>query len=318
MSSRTQPVSDLFFGPSEANKRLLRDLRGFSPTPYSILLLGATGTGKTVIARHIRDLSPRQAQPFVDCSLPGIAEELRHAELSGYRKGAFTGAVEDRVGLLESAHRGTLFLDELGYASLNLQQLLLTALESGSVRRLGEVRDRPIDVRFIFATTCDLSQMREEGAFLEELYYRVECPTIRVPALAARREDIVPLASRFLREALEQLAKPYRAVLCPDLSETLTSAPWPGNVRQLKSACRYIAVRLDSDRIADPGDLPDSFLKETSGKAALTRRDWAKATLDRTGGNKAKAARDLGMSRQALYRLLENPPNIQPPCAQRI
>lgn len=167
-------MSSLFFGRSIASARLLRDLHAFAAVPYPVLILGPTGSGKTVLARYLHLHSSRADRPFVALSLPTIPEELRHSELSGCRRGAFTGATEDRPGALEAANRGTLFLDEVGLASPGLQHLLLTVLEANQVRRVGEVRERPVDVRFLFATNSNLEGLCATGAFLHELRFRME------------------------------------------------------------------------------------------------------------------------------------------------
>lgn len=294
----------LFFGGGSTADLLLRNIRAFAATPYPVLLLGPTGSGKTVVARELHNLSPRQTGPYIRLPLPSIPDELRHAELAGFRRGAFTGALEDRVGALEAAHAGTLFLDEIGYASLQAQQMLLTALESGAVRRLGEVRERGVDVRFVCATTAHLSALCREGRFLEELYYRIECLTIQLPSLAERRGDILPLSKRFLGEELRRLGKGFEATLSPAVVEVLLAAGWPGNVRQLKSVCRFIATRLDTDRMVDLGDLPVVLTEGDSAPLRDSPQSRALEVLRRVDGNKAKAARILGITRSMLYRLI--------------
>ena len=303
--------AQLLFGGGSTADALLRDIRTFAATPYPVLLLGPTGSGKTVVARELHNLSPRFTGPYIRLPLPSIPDELRHAEFAGFRRGAFTGALEDRIGALEAAHAGTLFLDELGYASLPAQQMLLTALESGAVRRLGEVRERGVDVRFVCATTANLPALCREGRFLEELYYRIECLTIRLPSLAERRGDILPLSKRFIAEELGRLGKGFEATLSLAVVEVLLAAGWPGNVRQLKSVCRFIATRLDTDRIVDLGDLPASLTEGDSAPLCASSHTRAFEVLRRVDGNKAKAARILGITRSTLYRLLEADPGSQ-------
>ncbi|MGH7562563.1 MAG: sigma-54-dependent transcriptional regulator [Gemmatimonadales bacterium] len=309
----------LYFGTSVISARLLNDISAFAATPYPVLLLGPTGSGKTALAREIHRRSPRSGGPFIACPLPGIPDELRHAELAGVRRGAFTGALDDRVGAVEAAHNGTLFLDEIGYATVGSQQTLLTALESGAVRRIGEVRDRAVNVRVVCATSADLARMSEEGRFLAELYYRIECLTLRIPPLAERRQDILPLATRFLTEEFAALRRGYQPVLTDEAERSLRTAPWPGNIRQLKSACRYVATRLDSARAIEVEDLPVSVTELMASTGESSERARALAVLRRVDGNKAKAARLLGITRPQLYRLLQrggssasDPSGIQP------
>jgi len=304
VAPRITEESRIFFGSGRFSEVLLRDLQAFAATPYPVLVLGPTGSGKTVLAKELHALSPRRLGPFVRCPLPSIPDELRHAELAGCRRGAYTGALEERSGAVEAAHGGTLFLDEIGYASLGAQQTLLTTLESGAVRRIGEVRERSVDVRFVCATTGDLPRMCEEGRFLPELFFRIECLTLQLPALVDRREDIVPLAWRFIAEELRVLDKPFTPSISEAVAQLLRSSPWPGNLRQLRSVCRFGATRLDSERELDLDDLPSSLTQALGTNREASGRDRALGVLARVDGNKAKAARILGITRPQLYRLL--------------
>lgn len=301
----TLSAGDLYFGDSYASRKLLAAIQMHAQTPFPVLLLGDTGTGKTAVARYIHIISPRRAKPFISLSLPSIPEELRHTAIAGYRRGSFTGAVDDRPGALEAASEGTLFLDELGHASVRLQQLLLGVLETGAVRRVGEMRERRVDVRFVFATSADLPALCSKGEFLSALYFRVEGFIVRVPTLRERRDDILPLARLFLAEALRELHKPFAVSFSPELETFLQNAPWRGNIRQLKSTCRFIAMRLDHERAADLGDLSEGMIDPRARSDRLSRRDQALDVLQRAGGNKSKAAKLLGVSRTAFYRLLE-------------
>jgi len=298
---------ELILGQTSATQRLLGLIQSFAPTPWPILLLGPSGSGKTAIARIIHEGSRCRAGPFVQCPLPAIPDELRHAHLLGFRRGSFTGALEDREGAIESAHHGSLFLDELGHASLAVQQLLLTAVESASVTRIGEVRERPVGVRFLFASATDLEALTQSGAFLSELYWRVAALTIRIPPLAERRSEILIMVAAFMAAELAELGKPYRGVLSPAAADCLREADWPGNIRQLRSVCRHVAAVLDGGRPVELADLPQDLLVGQHS-TFVSRRESALAAVERAAGNKAKAARLLSISRPALYRRLADSP----------
>jgi DNA-binding NtrC family response regulator len=239
----------LYFGTAPASVSLLAEVRAYAATPYTILLVGPTGCGKTVVAELLHSLSGRSEGPFISCSLAAIPEDLRHAELSGSARGAYTGAASDRVGAIEVASGGTLFLDELGHASPGLQQMLLTILESGSVQRVGETRRRPVNTRFVLASSAGLRQLCAQGKMLEELLYRIEGFTISVPSLRERKDDIVPLAERFVAGAFLELHRPFATQLSTELCEFLRNATWPGNVRELS----FALVRPDHHNCSDGG-----------------------------------------------------------------
>jgi two-component system, NtrC family, response regulator HydG len=309
---------DLLFGVGEACQRLLEDAASFALTPWPILLVGPTGSGKSVLARFLHAHSPRSGKPFVECSIPSITKSLAQAEWRGYRRGAFTGAVQDHGGYLELANSGTLFLDEFGFVKKSLQQMLLTLLEATSIRRIGDERDRPLDVRFIVATTADPRDQVRDRRMLPELFYRLGYFILDLPALRDRTEDIIPLAKLFLTRAFQVLG---RAVV-PEFSEAaleeLTSQEWPGNIRQLHSACLYIASRIEVQRPITVADLP-APLFEAAREQGTSRQAHVRvrAALARNGGNKRRTARELGVSPNTLYRLLADPDAMGRQDAQR-
>ena len=222
--------------------------------------------------------------------------------------GAFTGAQDDQMGVIEAAHRGTYFLDELGEASPRIQQILRQLLDSGSIRRMGEQRDRRVDVRFIAATNAPLNDMVETGAFRRDLLDRFGFFKIHMPVLADRRDEILVLVDFFLERAADTFGLPHRPVLSERVRDCLRIAPWPGNVREVESLCKYVAVHMKPERQIEMADLPPEFLTSL-GELAIQRHDRspsarAKEVVLEAGGNKTKAARLLGVSRQHLYRLL--------------
>ena len=299
-------ICGLIFGTSACEAELERRLRQWAPVPDPLILVGPSGVGKTVLARHIHVLSGRSGR-FVDCPFPSIPEELRHSVLFGHIRGSFTGAFQNQEGKLEQARDGTLFLDELTYASRALQQSLLVAMDRREAVRLGDVRPYPINPRFLFATTREPRVLKESGDLCEELCYRLGDFILRVPSLQERAESILPLARKFLTTALAEYGKNYRARLSAEVETLLHQYAWPGNIRELQSACRRMAADLDRDRPVQVEDLPEAILEEIYGTnhRQTDPRRRALAALEKAGGNKAAAARDLGISRQRFYRAIE-------------
>ncbi|HEU4647895.1 MAG TPA: sigma 54-interacting transcriptional regulator [Gemmatimonadales bacterium] len=299
-----QPI----LGNSKAMARVLDLATRFARSRHPILILGQPGTGKTHLARHIH-VESRRTGEFVPESAANIPEHLEQSHLSGHVRGAFTGAHEDRMGLVESAHLGTFFLDELGVASHRVQELLLQLLDVGTIRRVGEVRRRPVSVRFIAATNADLEQMIAERRFRRDLRDRFGYLTLEIPPLAERRDEILPLTDHFLHQELALLGQDERPVLSEEVRDCLMAAPWSGNIRELESVCRYAITHREGGGPITSDNLPAVFLA-TLGEVVTTRvsrrgPDRVQMAIAAANGNKSRAAKMLGMSRQQLYRVLE-------------
>ncbi|MFA5915033.1 MAG: sigma 54-interacting transcriptional regulator [Burkholderiales bacterium] len=288
---------------------LLSRARLVSQSDASVFIHGASGTGKELIARAIHRASARAAGPFVAVNCAAIPEALMESELFGHKKGAFSGAVYDHKGLLQSADGGTLFLDEIGDMPLPLQAKLLRVLQERQVRPVGATQTIDVDIRIISATHRSLEQRIAERQFREDLYYRLNVVALGIPALAQRPEDIVPLALHFLR----QIAARYRKEVngfAPEALEQLVAAPWPGNVRQLQNVVEQ-SVALCTNGVI-PASLVQSALNHAS--SGLTPLDQAKRAfecdylvriLKITQGNVAQAAKLAQRNRTEFYKLLE-------------
>ena len=289
-----------------------RRLRSFAPQPVTVLVLGESGSGKEAVARSIHRLSPRASGPFVPVNIPAIPAALLESELFGHARGAFTGAERERRGLLEEAGGGTIFLDEIGDLDAALQPKLLRALQEREIRRVGENRARAIDVRVVSATSRDLSRDVEAGRFREDLYYRLHVALVRLPPLRERGRDALLLARHFLERAAREYGRgPLR--LTPEAGAALAAYTWPGNVRELQNAMAQAAALCEGDGLVTVALLPDAVRGARRAEAPAGdyrtrvdahRRDLITDALDRTGGNRSRAARNLGLSRQALLYLI--------------
>ena len=294
-----------FRGTSPAWLRVERKAACYGSTPREVMLLGATGSGKSLLAEMLHHNSGRQGD-LVTCSLQGLPDSLAHGLLVGHRRGAFTDASRDFRGFIEQAHGGSLFLDELHRASSLVQSLLVDLGDRKPMRRLGDERATLLDVKLIYGTSAEPEELATSYGFAADLLYRFGYLVIRVPSLAERREDILPMAHHLLAVALLEEGKPYRARLTAGLERLLREYPWPGTARQLANVCVAVALHLDRDRPADLADLPDEFVRGT-GPALLPLNDEERidAALQRTAGNVAKAAQLLGVSRSGLYYRLK-------------
>ncbi len=294
-------------GESLPWKRVLRQIDQASRGEAPVLILGESGTGKDIAARLIHRLSPRAAEPFVPVNAGAIPDNLVEAELFGVRRGAFTGAEEDREGLLRSAGRGTLLLDEVAELPHPAQVKLLRVLDGGEGRPVGSDRPYRPECRFIAATNQDLRALVREGRFREDLYYRLAVFEIEIPPLRERREDIPLLAAHFLRCHAKRLGQPTRR-LAPETVTLLSSAPWPGNVRQLENVIRRTMMITAELRI-----LPEHLPRDLAGDSPAARhvslreavrkfeRGYIARVLEEEGGNRKSAAERLEISLAALY-----------------
>jgi len=279
----------------------------------SVLITGESGAGKEVLARHIHNSSPRSGGPFVAVNCGALPATLLESELFGHKGGAFTGATQDRSGLFEEAHGGTIFLDEIGDVSGDMQTKLLRVLQEHEIIRVGENKPRRVDIRVIAATNKDLQQAVRAGQFREDLYYRLGVIEIEVPALRQRPEDIVPLARHLVEKTALRLRIP-RLRLDATTLDYLTSYAWPGNVRELENAIERAAV-FCKEGVIRPEDLPAAVsrrgptpLSAESSRQSLreVEQQHIHAVLDSVGGNRRRAARILGISAATLWRRLKD------------
>ncbi len=287
---------------------VLQIMKRIAPSEANVLIMGEHGTGKDVAARWLHAASKRKDAPFVPVNMGGFSEGVFESELFGHVKGAFTDAKTDRVGFFEMADGGTLFLDEIANTSTAVQAKLLRVLETGELQRVGSSETRQVDVRVISATNAKLDQAVRDGAFREDLLYRLNTVEIRIPPLRDRQQDILPLARHFLERETQRYQRPGLR-FSAEASASLKKHPWPGNVRELEHAVERAVLMTETDEIrtgdlglrpSRTGSLPLEELKLDEVERTLIER-----ALDRHDGNVSRAAETLGLSRSALYRRLE-------------
>lgn len=297
-------------GESEVMQDIFHKIDKIAPTDANILILGENGTGKDLIATAIHEQSLRASKPFIKVDVGALTESLFESELFGHKKGAFTDAREDRIGRFESANGGTLFLDEIGNISLQQQAKLLTVLQNRQVTRLGTNQPVPIDIRLICATNIPLSELANENRFRKDLIYRINTVEITVPPLRRRKDDILLLAKHFARIYANKYLKP-NILFSPSALEKLQQYPFPGNVRELQYTIERAIIMTDADRI-EGSDLLfspiESTVQESNEDEVLKLSTMEKNTImkviDKHNGNISKAAKELGLTRTALYRRL--------------
>lgn len=301
--------ADGIIGLSSALAEVRRTIERSAASPFSVLICGESGSGKELVARSIHRRSQRRDRPFCTLNCAALPDELVESELFGHARGAFTGAVIERPGVFEEAHTGTLFLDEIGELSARAQAKLLRTLQEGELRRVGENIARRVDVRIVAATNRDLAAEASSGRFRIDLLYRLDVVRIAVPPLRDRREDIALLAERFWGDATSRIGS--RATLATATVAALARYDWPGNVRELQNVLAALAVRSPRRGIVGPAALPPVFRRDDVGgswRLDTARRTFeerfVRAALVRTGGHRAHAALELGVTRQGLTKLL--------------
>ena len=279
-----------------------------------VFIYGESGTGKELVARSIHDRGTRRASAFIALNCAAIPDQLLESELFGHARGAFTGALRDKAGLLEEARGGTFFLDEIGDLSLPLQAKLLRLLQEKEIRRVGETRTRRVDVRFISATNKDLEKEIRLGAFRMDLYYRLRILTIEVPPLRERRNDILLLINHFVEKFGREMGRD-RSFVSPRALEILADYKWPGNIRELQNEIQRGLIIAGEDRLireehlssqVNPNPQPSSPVTYDyfAAKAEFEKRFLRQALL-RFGHNKARTATEIGLTRQGLFKLLK-------------
>ena len=291
--------------------QILETIEGIRESGSNILLTGETGVGKSLLAKIIHFTSRRQERSFLAINCATLTEELLASELFGHERGAFTGAIRTKQGLIEIADTGTLFLDEIAEMAPNLQAKLLKVIEDGEFYRVGGTRPIHVDVRFIAATNKDVRSAIAEGKFREDLYYRMNVMEIFIPPLRERREDIEPLARYFLEKHLPKSTKKITG-FTSEAMEVLSGYSFPGNVRELENIVER-AIILERTPVITPESLPQSmkvFQIETIDPSKIRtieemNREYAERGLELYGGNRSKAAEVLGISRTSLWRLLQ-------------
>lgn len=305
-SSAVDPLFPIVFR-STAMARLLALARDVASANATVLIQGASGTGKELLARAIHGMSQRARGPFVAVDSNAIPEGLLESELFGHRRGAFTGAVADKVGIIEQAAGGTLFLDEVGNLSLAVQAKLLRFLQDRSYRRVGDATERSVEMRLISATNRPLTELVGRAEFRDDLYYRLAVITLEIPELKERREDVAPLVYHSIRSFNGEGSYRVEGVR-PDAMDLLLNYDWPGNVRQLENVVER-AVILRKAGLIQPADLPPEIAAVSAqGSSSQTleeiERQHILELIKQCDGNQSQVARILGISRRTVYRKL--------------
>ncbi|CAM4169417.1 sigma-54-dependent transcriptional regulator [Gillisia hiemivivida] len=309
-SVKPSVVGTKIIGESEELQQVFSKVKKVAPTDANILILGENGTGKDLIAKAIHENSNRQTMPFVKVDVGALTSSLFESELFGYKKGAFTDAREDRKGRFEAAQGGTLFLDEIGNISLRQQARLLTVLQNRHITPLGSNEVIPIDIRLICATNLDISELSDESKFRKDLIYRINTVDLTMPPLRDRGTDVTLLAKYFLEVYSKKYSKgPFK--LDPAFLKKLKSHAFPGNVRELQFVIERTVIMADAMLLTEK-DLSFSALENNHGSAEIddmrletVEKNTILKVIDKNKGNISKSAKELGITRAALYRRLE-------------
>ncbi|HYI11085.1 MAG TPA: sigma-54 dependent transcriptional regulator [Thermoanaerobaculia bacterium] len=306
-------LEEILIGESETMRRLEQQIRSAAPSSSRVLITGENGSGKEIVARSLHRTSLRAEQPFIDVNCAAIPEELIESELFGHRKGAFTGAIDDRKGKFELADGGTLFLDEVGDMSLKTQAKVLRVLQEQTFQRVGGQQTIKVDVRVLAATNKDLEAEIGAGSFRSDLYYRLNVIPIEVPPLRARGNDIVLLAEHFLRRFAAETGQPKKK-LSAGAAAKLRAYHWPGNVRELRNLAERLAILLPGETI-EPEDVRLGAAPEPPAEIAaglplkeareLFEKQYILDRLRELGGNVSRTAESLGVERSNLYRKMD-------------
>jgi two-component system, NtrC family, response regulator HydG len=310
-------------GRSPGMQELFDSVRRFAPYARTVLVTGETGTGKELIAKALHRLGPRRERKLVTVNCSAVVETLFESELFGHMRGAFTGATDNKTGLFEHAHNGTIFLDEIGELPMSLQAKLLRAVELGEVQRVGALETRRADVYAVAATNRDLRAESATGRFRSDLYFRLSMIELHIPPLRDRRDDIPYLTAAFVREFATKLDRPIKGITAA-AERMLSQAPWPGNVRELRNVIERACILSDSRIVTErelAGAMSVSLASQNGGRPhaggfdsstdadpalmSTAQRDQITRVLRQVGGNKAAAAKQLGISRRSLYRWLD-------------
>lgn len=300
--SNLEPYDTEIIGKSAVIKRQLNFILKAAKSDRNVLILGETGTGKDLTAKKIHELSDRRGKPFVAIDCTNIPGELFEAELFGFARGSFTGAIKNKMGLIEAANDGTIFLDEIGDLSLNLQAKILRIIEKREFRRIGETITRRINARLIFATNRKLQEEVKRGNFRKDLYYRINVVRFYIPPLKERKEDIPLLVDHIL----ETDRKPSEAKkkITQNAMEVLMKHDFPGNIRELENIIERSCILSEGDIITDKEIRLNHETEEYKGNTDITP-EKLRQVLENCRWNKTRAAIDIGKSRRQFYRLLE-------------
>jgi DNA-binding NtrC family response regulator len=298
-------------GESPQMRKLFEDIRKAAVSSATVIITGESGTGKELVAKALHYHSPRRSAPVVTLNCAGLARELTEAELFGYRKGSFTGAMEDRAGAIEAANRGTVFLDEIGDLPLEVQPKLLRVLEQKELRRIGEPFPRQIDVRFVAATNRALEDMVRTQQFRADLFERLNVVPLHLPSLRERKTDIPLLVEHFIHQLMQETGRRITGIE-PEALEIMQQYSWPRNVRELRNVIERAIIFMDGARIT-PKDIhltsiPSSnegFQIPIGASMEDIKREAIRQTLDAVNGNRAEAARRLGISQSTVFDTLK-------------